>query len=161
VTGLYLADSGKIFLNNGQETDIRLHRELFGTVFTDFHLFDRLYGMEEVDEEKLKRLLRQFDLEKKVQWTDGKFSTLDLSTGQKKRLALVITILEDKPIYVLDEWAADQDPHFREYFYTTLLPEFKEQEKTILAVTHDDMYFHTADRILHLEYGQLSQLQGE
>jgi len=73
----------------------------------------------------------------------------------------VITILEDKPIYVLDEWAADQDPHFREYFYTTLLSEFKEQGKTILAVTHDDMYFHTADRVLHLEYGQLSQLQGE
>lgn len=157
ITGLYPADSGGVFLNNEEnKIDIRLCRELFGTVFTDFHLFDRLYGMDEVDELQLKNLLRQFGLEEKVQWKDGKFSTLDLSTGQKKRLALVITILEDKPVYVLDEWAADQDPHFREYFYTTLLPQFRSHGKTVIAVTHDDMFFHIADRILHLEYGQLS-----
>ncbi len=156
ITGLYPADSGAVFLNDVKKADIRLYRELFGIVFTDFHLFDRLYGMEAIDVEKLNNLLQQFGLKEKVQWIDGKFSTLDLSTGQKKRLALIIAIMEDKPIYVLDEWAADQDPHFREYFYMTLLPEFKAQGKTVIAVTHDDMYFHTADRVLHLEYGQLN-----
>ncbi len=155
VTGLYPADSGKTFLNNGEAIDIRMYRELFGSIFTDFHLFDRLYGMEEVDEKKLKEQLIRFGLEKKVKWEKSKFNTLDLSTGQKKRLALIITIMEDKPIFVLDEWAADQDPQFREYFYMTLLPEFKAQGKTVIAVTHDDKYFHTADRVLHLEYGQL------
>ncbi|MCI5191963.1 MAG: cyclic peptide export ABC transporter [Candidatus Electrothrix sp. AU1_5] len=156
ITGLYPSDSGRIILNQDKEVDIRQYRELFSVIFTDFKLFDRLYGMrEEVDEEKLQALLTRFGLEKKVQWIDGRFSTLDLSTGQKKRLALITTIMEDKPIFILDEWAADQDPYFREYFYTTLLPEFKEQGKTVIAVTHDDMYFQTADRVLYLEYGQL------
>ncbi|MDM8517362.1 cyclic peptide export ABC transporter [Desulfobacterales bacterium HSG16] len=155
MTGLYPADTGQVFLNGGDETDIRLYRELFGPIFTDFHLFDGLYGMEEIDESKLNSLLKRFQLEKRVKWKDGRFSTLDLSTGQKKRLAMVITIMEDKPIFVLDEWAADQDPHFREFFYMTLLPEFKAEGKTVIAVTHDDMYFHTADRVLHLEYGRL------
>ncbi|MCI5136316.1 MAG: cyclic peptide export ABC transporter, partial [Candidatus Electrothrix sp. AW2] len=156
ITGLYPSDSGRVILNQNKEVDIRQYRELFSVIFTDFKLFDRLYGMrEKVDEEKLQALLTRFGLEKKVQWIDGKFSTLDLSTGQKKRLALITTIMEDKPIFILDEWAADQDPYFREYFYTTLLPEFKEQGKTVIAVTHDDMYFQTADRVLYLEYGQL------
>ncbi len=68
---------------------------------------------------------------------------------------MVTTIMEDKPVYIFDEWAADQDPHFREYFYMTLLPEFREQGKTVIAVTHDDQYFHVADRVLRMEYGQL------
>ena len=154
ITGLYRADSGR-FLFNGQEHDIRLYRELFSAVFTDFHLFDRLYGMGDIDKAKLDDLLRRFQLEKRVKYADGKFSTLDLSTGQKKRLAMIITIIEDKPIYIFDEWAAEQDPYFREYFYTTLLPEFKEQGKTVIAVTHDDRYLHLADRELRMEYGQL------
>jgi len=156
ITGLYPLVSGQIAVNE-EETDIQSQRELFSPIFTDFHLFDRLYGMKNVDEEKLANLLKLFKLEKKVEWIDEKFSTLDLSTGQKKRLAMLVTMMEDKPVYIFDEWAADQDPHFREYFYTTLLPTFKKQGKTVIAVTHDDRYFETADRVLHLEYGQLTE----
>ncbi|MCI5165993.1 MAG: ATP-binding cassette domain-containing protein [Candidatus Electrothrix sp. GM3_4] len=156
ITGLYPISTGQIFVN-GQKADIQSQRELFSPIFTDFHLFDRLYGMKNVDEEKLDNLLKLFKLEKKIEWIDGKFSTLDLSTGQKKRLAMLVTMMEDKPVYIFDEWAADQDPHFREYFYMTLLPTFKKQGKTVIAVTHDDRYFETADRVLHLEYGQLTE----
>ncbi|MCP4104981.1 MAG: cyclic peptide export ABC transporter [Desulfobacteraceae bacterium] len=157
ITGLYPLDSGCIYLNNEHEIDIGAYRELFSVIFTDFYLFDRLYGMEKIDETKLGNLLERFRLEKRVKWTDGKFSTLDLSTGQKKRLAMLVAIMEDKPVYVFDEWAADQDPHFRDYFYNTMLPEFKSQGKTVIAVTHDDRYFHTADRVLKLDYGQLAE----
>ncbi len=94
-------------------------------------------------------------LDRKVQLIDGKLSTLDLSTGQRKRLALIQAMMEDKPIYVFDEWAAEQDPQFRRYFYETLLPEFKAQGKTVIAVTHDDRWFHVADRVLKMEYGQI------
>ncbi len=156
ITGLYPVTTGRTLVN-GKEGDIQSHRELFSPIFTDFHLFDRLYGMSKVDEKKLDNLLKLFKLEKKVEWREGQFSTLDLSTGQRKRLAMIVTIMEDKPIYVFDEWAADQDPNFREYFYKKLLPKFKAQGKTVIAVTHDDRYFQTADRVLHLEYGQLSE----
>jgi putative ATP-binding cassette transporter len=158
LTGLYDAASCR-FLVNRKEADIRAYRELFAPIFTDFHLFDRLYGMTvplgEKESEKLSGLLRRFDLEKRVTYSDGKFSTLDLSTGQRKRLALVTVMMEDRPIYIFDEWAADQDPHFREYFYHTLIPEFKAQGKTVIAVTHDDRYFHLPDRLVKMEYGQI------
>jgi len=154
ITGLYYTASGR-FLVNGKEADILDCRELFSPIFTDFHLFDRLYGMSGVDEEKLGELLRRFELEKRVTYADGRFNTLDLSTGQKKRLALITVMMEDKPIYIFDEWAADQAPHFREYFYKTLLPEFRAQGKTVIAVSHDDRYFHLPDRLVKMEYGQI------
>jgi putative ATP-binding cassette transporter len=154
ITGLYPADSGQVYMDD-KKVDIRSYRELFSPIFTDFYLFDGLYGIDNPDAERIGELLRVFELDGRVKWVDGKFSTLNLSTGQRKRMALVTTILEDKPFYIFDEWAADQDPHFREYFYMKLLPEFKSQGKTIVAVTHDDGYFHTADRVLHLDYGQL------
>jgi putative ATP-binding cassette transporter len=95
------------------------------------------------------------DLNKKTRYTEGKFTNIALSTGQRKRLALITTLLEDKPIYVLDEWAADQDPSFRKYFYEVILEELKAQGKTIIAATHDDKYFDVADRILKMDYGKI------
>jgi putative ATP-binding cassette transporter len=153
ITGLYPTDSGHVYLNN-KEIHISQHRYLFSAVFTDFHLFDRLYGLSDIDEPKVHELLKLMQFDQKVQFTDNQFSTLDLSTGQKKRLALIAAIMEDKPIYIFDEWAADQDPYFREYFYLNLLPTFKAQGKTVIAVTHDDKYFHAADRIMKMEYGK-------
>ncbi len=152
--GLYTPAAGHTLLN-GQEIDIRRHRYLFATIFSDFHLFDRFYGLSGVDEKRVNNLLTVMQLENKVQFTDGTFSTLYLSIGQKKRLALLMAIMEDRPIYVFDEWAAKQDPHFRHYFYETLLPTFKAQGKTVIAVTHDDHGSHIADRVINMEYGQI------
>jgi putative ATP-binding cassette transporter len=94
-------------------------------------------------------------LEKKTQYREKEFTHLDLSTGQKKRLAFIAALLENRPIYILDELAADQDPQFRKYFYEVILPDLKLKGKTIIAVTHDDKYFHIADRILKMQSGQL------
>ena len=126
ITGLYPPESGQILLN-GRETDIRRHRHLFSVIFSDFHLFDRLYGLPDPDEERVNELIRRMGMAEKVGFADGKFTTTDLSAGQRKRLALVTAIMEDRPLYLFDEWAAEQDPHFRGYFYETMLPEFKAQ----------------------------------
>jgi putative ATP-binding cassette transporter len=93
-------------------------------------------------------------IDHKTQFVDGRFTTLDLSAGQRKRLALAVSILEDRPVLVLDEWAADQDPPFREFFYREILPDLRRRGKTIVAVTHDDKYFDAADRVLKMDYGQ-------
>ncbi|QTA87814.1 cyclic peptide export ABC transporter [Desulfonema magnum] len=154
ITGLYPPESGQILLN-GQVTDIRRHRYLFSVIFSDFHLFDRLYGIPAPDEEKVNRLVRLMGMEEKVKFADGKFTTTNLSTGQRKRLAMVAAIMEDRPIFLFDEWAAEQDPQFRGYFYETLLPEFRDQGKTVITVTHHDQYFHLGDRVLKMEYGKL------
>ncbi len=98
------------------------------------------------------------ELSEKTRYADGKFSDIHLSTGQRKRLALIVAFLDERPIYVFDEVAADQDPQFRKYFYEVILRDLKQQGKTIVAATHDDKYFHIADRIIKMDYGKLQNL---
>lgn len=157
LTGLYAPQGGALLVDGVrlQAAHYRAYRELFSILFTDFHLFDRLYGLHDLDEKRLAQLLTRMDLDDKTAFEAGRFTNLNLSTGQKKRLALIVAILEDRPILALDEFAADQDPEFRQFFYETLLPELKAAGKTIIAITHDDRYFHCADRVIKMEYGQI------
>jgi putative pyoverdin transport system ATP-binding/permease protein len=135
--------------------NIQSYRNLFSAIFSDFHLFDRLHGLSDVAPERVNALLRLMALSHKTAFDGGRFTTTRLSTGQRKRLALVVAYLDDKPLYIFDEVAADQDPQFRRYFYETLLPELKSAGKTIVVVSHDDRYFHVADRVLKMDYGKL------
>jgi putative ATP-binding cassette transporter len=107
-------------------------------------------------DERASAYLFELELDRKVQVSGGVFSTTALSQGQRKRLALLTAFLEDRPIYVFDEWAADQDPNYREIFYTRLLPQLKSRGKTILVITHDDRYYHLGDRVVKLEYGKVA-----
>ena len=160
LTGLYAPDEGAVFLDGEKITDETRdqYRQLFAAVFSDFYLFESLLGLSAgaVDEQALQYLQR-LQLDRKVQVIDGVLSTTDLSRGQRKRLALLTAYLEDRPCYVFDEWAADQDPLFKEIFYLRLLPELKARGKTVIVISHDDRYFHVADRILKLNYGKMEQ----
>ena len=113
-------------------------------------------GLEDVDEEQVMARIREMELERKTSYEDGRFTNLDLSTGQRKRLALIASLLENREIYVFDEWAADQDAHFREQFYHVILKQLKDQGKTVIAVTHDDRYWKIADRVIRLELGNIA-----
>jgi putative ATP-binding cassette transporter len=116
-----------------------------------------LLGLDEVNlDERAREYLNQFHLQHKVKVQDGKLSTTNLSYGQRKRLALLTAYLEDRPIYVFDEWASGQDPIFREIFYLQLLPELKEKGKTVIVISHDDYYYHVADRIIKLDDGKVN-----
>ena len=159
--GLYAPASGAIRVD-GVAVDDPTHgayRELFSVVFSDFHLFRRLHG---IDAQRLRELaphfLRTLQLDAAVSLHDGRYSTTDLSQGQRKRLALVTAYLEDRPIVVFDEWAADQDPEYKRIFYTQLVPELRARGKTVIVITHDDRYFHLGDRVLKLEDGHVASL---
>lgn len=160
--GLFVPDSGTIELD-GQRIDnsTREHfRSLVSAIFTDYHLFKRLYGISDSDPAEFERLLQQFQLNKKTHLTDDEFVTLDLSGGQRKRLALVVALLEKRPILLLDEWTSDQDPEFRRYFYDQLLPALKQAGKTIVVVTHDDRYldsFNLPARRLRMDEGRFAE----
>nr|VFJ54738.1 MAG: putative ATP-binding cassette transporter [Candidatus Kentron sp. FM]VFJ57611.1 MAG: putative ATP-binding cassette transporter [Candidatus Kentron sp. FM]VFK06907.1 MAG: putative ATP-binding cassette transporter [Candidatus Kentron sp. FM] len=153
ITGLYPPLSGTVTLD-GEEIESGGQRGQFSSVFSDFHLFDRFYGLKNVDEQMVTALIRLMGMEHKVSYREKGFSTINLSTGQKKRLALIVAILEDKPFYVFDEWSADQSPEFREYFYKILLPDLKAKNKLVICITHDDNYYHLADRIYRLDQGK-------
>jgi putative ATP-binding cassette transporter len=133
------------------------YRSIFSAVFSDFYLFNELYGINEFDEKKWNYYLELFELEDKVKIEGKSFSTTDLSTGQRKRLALISVLLEEKPVLIIDEWAADQDPYFRRKFYTRILPLLKEEGFTIIAITHDDKYYHCADKLYKMDYGKLTE----
>ncbi|TMP30008.1 cyclic peptide export ABC transporter [Pseudoalteromonas rubra] len=158
--GLYEAQEGQIQVDNQvlETQQFDDYRQLFSTVFSDFYLFDRVLGCQGQDlEDKGNALIRKLNLHHKVAIKDGAFTTQKLSQGQRKRLALVVAYMEDRPFYIFDEWAADQDPVFKEVFYRELLPELSAQGKTVLVITHDDKYFALADRLLKMDNGCLSE----
>lgn len=160
LTGLYPPQSGLIEIDGAPVTDANRagYREHFSAVFSDFHLFDRLPGTPGPEQTRLAtEYLRELQLDHKVSIVDGRFSTTALSQGQRKRLALVSAYLEDSSFYVFDEWAADQDPVFRQVFYTRVLADLKQRGKTVVVISHDDQYFHVADRLVRLDFGQIRQ----
>ena len=133
-----------------------MYRQHFSVIFADFYLFKRLLGIDYGSlESQAKEYLKALQLEHKLTIDQGSFSTISLSQGQRKRLALLTAYLEDRPIYLFDEWAADQDPLFRELFYTKILPQLKARQKLILVISHDDHYFHLGDRRIKLDSGQI------
>jgi len=159
LTGLYFPTKGVMRLDGQRlsEANAVAYRNLFSVIFYDYHLFDRLYGIPNIDKQYVEELLEKLKLKGVTRLVDHRFEPLDLSTGQKRRLALLVSYLDDKSIHVFDEWAAEQDPNFRRYFYTDILPELKAQGKTIIAVTHDDRYYNMdyIDRIVKFEEGRL------
>ncbi|MEN4829198.1 cyclic peptide export ABC transporter [Pseudomonas sp. P39-UII1] len=155
--GLYAPQQGEIRID-GQAIDAKHrddYRQLFTTIFADYYLFDDpAMGSQQVPE-SAQTYLKRLEIAHKVSIRDGVFSTTDLSTGQRKRLALINAWLEERPVLVFDEWAADQDPTFRRVFYTELLPELKKLGKTIIVISHDDRYFDVADQLVRMEAGKV------
>ncbi|HEX8557937.1 MAG TPA: cyclic peptide export ABC transporter [Pyrinomonadaceae bacterium] len=160
--GLYEPESGEIRVDGKAVTPERLddYRQRFSVVFYDFYLFERLFGIEAKDlDAEGRRYLELLQLTQKLRIEDGRLSTTELSQGQRKRLALLHAYLEDRPIYIFDEWAADQDPLFKQVFYFQLLPELKARGKTVIVISHDDRYYGLADRIVKLESGKVESDQ--
>jgi len=158
ITGLYPPGEGRMLLD-GRPAGRAALRSLFAAVFSDFHLFERPFGPVTPDPVRMGTLLRRFGLAGKTEFVNGGFTTVAaLCTGQRRRLALLVALLDDRPIYVFDEWAADQDPEFRHLFYTELLAEMREAGKLVIAATHDDRYFDRCDLLVVMEQGVVREI---
>lgn len=161
LTGLYRPCHGYLEVDGQAVGDHarRAYRELFAAVFSDHHLFRRLYGLPRQNPEEAQRLLAWLEMDRVITLDGDTFSRIDLSSGQRKRALLVAALLEQRPVLVLDEWAADQDPYFRRKFYREIVPALKARGTTLIAVTHDDHYFDAADRRLHFEEGRMIEIE--
>lgn len=158
IVGLYKPAFGRLFIN-GLEVEqpaSKSYRDLFSVVFSDFYLFKKLYGVMDNDPELIDEAIRILEMQNKVSVQNDSFSDINLSTGQKKRLALIIALLEQKKVLVLDEWASDQDPEFRKHFYENILPKLSKLGKCIIAITHDDQYYSIADEVMVIDRGRLA-----
>ena len=153
--------NGKIIVDGVgvNDSNVTAYRNLFSAIFSDNHLFKTLYGTAPFDKNEAAELLEEMDILDKVQVVENRFTTTELSGGQRKRLAMVAARLERKPILVLDEWAADQDPSFRTKFYRQIIPTLRTQGYTIIAITHDERFFDVADARYHMEDGKLISMQ--
>lgn len=155
LTGLYIPHKGRILIN-GLEVQRGQLGEYFSNIFSDFYLFKKLYGVDYKNKvDQINKYLDVLQIKDKLTIDDGTFSTTKLSSGQRKRLALLVSYLEDREIFIFDEWASDQDPEFRRFFYQELLPELKQRGKCVIVITHDDRYFHLADVVIKLHAGQI------
>jgi putative ATP-binding cassette transporter len=138
------------------QTNMTGFRRGVAAIYSDYYLFDRALGLDGRDvQAEVDDYLKAFELDHKVTFKNGRFSTLSLSDGQKRRLALVVAFLEDAELYLFDEWAADQDPVFKAVFYNKILRELKARGKAVVAISHDDRYFHLADRLIVMSEGQI------
>jgi len=159
LTGLYAPIRGELRVGGELVTphDAAAWREQVSVIFSDFHLFARAYGLLDADPARVHELLVSMGIDHKTSFARGRFGRRNLSTGQRKRLAMVMAELEDRPVVMLDEWAADQDPEFRRHFYEELLPALARRGKTVIAVSHDDRWFHCADRVVVMDYGRIRE----
>ena len=158
LVGLYHQRLGEIRLGGTPIADSNRdwYRQHFSVIFSDFYLFEKFLGLDKNTlDTRAQMYLRYLELDRKVRVTEQRLSTTDLSQGQRRRLALLTAYLEDRPFYVFDEWAADQDPQYKEVFYTELLPELRARGKGVAVITHDDRYFHLGDRIIKLDEGKI------
>jgi len=156
LTGLYQPSSGEVRVNGKpiSEPSSLDYRDIFAVVFSDFYLFKKLYGIDPPTPEAIDLLLERFQMRGKVSIDNNTFSDLQFSTGQRKRIALIVALLENKSIIILDEWAADQDPAFRQEFYEQIIPQLRAMGKTVIAITHDDHYYDIADHVLYMFDGK-------
>ncbi|WPQ66233.1 cyclic peptide export ABC transporter [Chitinophaga sancti] len=157
LTNLYHPSSGRI-LYNGKDIslyDDEEYRSVFSAIFTDFHLFPKIYGVKDLNEEKVNEYINLMALSHKTHFQGLNFSNVRLSTGQRKRLALICVLLEDNPVMILDEVTADQDPEFKKFYYLEILSSLRQKGKTVMMVSHDDKYAEQFDRIIEMEYGKI------
>jgi putative ATP-binding cassette transporter len=162
ITSHYLPDSGQIKLDT-EVVDRKLvnsYRNEVSAIYSDYYLFEKLFGVEDqLDHDLVHSYLQRLQMDHKVKLLDGCLTTLSLSDGQRKRLALLIAFLEDKSLYLFDEWAADQDPEFKQVFYFDILPYLKSLGKAVVCISHDDRYFDVADKVITMENGKVLHIQ--
>ncbi len=158
--GLYPVDSGQILVN-GKDIDAKTLGEHYSVIYSDFYLFKKIYGINTERLNQVYEWLDMFGLSEKVSIIDGEYSTIDLSKGQRKRLAILKSYLEDRPIYFFDECAADLDPDFKDFFYNELLVKMRDEGKLLIVITHDDKYFNLANKVYKMEMGKISQIKAK
>lgn len=158
LTGLYPSDSGQILVN-GEQVSPKMLGEHFSVIYSDFYLFKKIYGIKTERLSQVYEWLDMFGLLEKVTIKDGAYSTIDLSKGQRKRLAILKSYLEDRPIYFFDECAADLDPDFKNFFYNELLVKMKDEGKLLIVITHDDKYFDVANKVYKMDMGVISEFK--
>ncbi len=160
LAGLHDLDEGELLVDGKKlgPDGMAAYRSRFSAIYSWYHIFREMHGLEHIDEETARAAIERVGLTGISAFEAGKVTRVDLSAGQKRRLAMAVALLEDRDILVLDEFVAEQDPSQREYFFRTLIPQLKSRGKTIVVSTHDLAWLDCADRVYKFDGGKISDI---
>ena len=168
---LYQPDEGRIFLDGVDIWTIPLekYRKQVTAVFQDYHTF-ALDIRENItvtgqDDGAIWEALRKAGVEDTVQKLPQKLDTLlfrnyhadgvDLSGGEKQKLAIARMLYKDTAVMILDEPTAALDPRSELEIYEQV--HRMAGEKTILYISHRMSSCHFSDMILVMEGGRIEE----
>jgi putative ABC transport system ATP-binding protein len=134
-----------------------------GYIFQLYHLVPVLTAFENVELPLLLTALGRRERREKVEQALALVGLADrmhhtpseLSGGQEQRVAIARALVADPPLLVADEPTGDLDRESAAHILGLLRSLVRDHGKTIVMVTHDAKAAAAADRILHLEKGQL------
>jgi putative pyoverdin transport system ATP-binding/permease protein len=158
LTGLYPPTGGTVQLDgiDVDEQNMHWYRRKVAAVFSDFCLFEGVADLQLDDlGGEFNWLITRLQLSRQMITAPAAQSqSTALTSGERERIALLRAVTEGRPVLIFDEWAADQDHGFKDFFYREFLPRQRRDRKLVVVISDDERYFHTADRVLWLERGE-------
>jgi putative pyoverdin transport system ATP-binding/permease protein len=160
IAGLHDPKSGEITLNGRplEKRGMGSYRAGISAIFAKYHVFRTLFGLGHIHDRDVSATIIKVNLSGQTGVIKGVFTRMELSAGQKRRLALAVSLLENRDILILDEFVQDQDPNQRAFLFEQLLPELKEKGKTIILSTHDLAWTKACDKLVRLENGKIASI---
>lgn len=167
IEGLYEQYSGsiKVFQQELRKIDLKELRNQIAVMSQDAFLLsgtikeNLLYGVDDYTEEEMQKAMEMTNLTEVInKLPDGvdtilTESGMNLSKGQRQRIALARVILKKAPVIILDEATSGLDPKSVEIIQGNL--KYLKQNHTIIMVTHDIQLASTADTIILIHNHQI------
>ena len=169
--GLYPLSKGKIFFQGKEIQNLPSHKRGISVVFQDLRLFPHLnvgenvgFSLELQKVPKAERKKRVDELLKLVQLEGYSERRIDsLSGGQMQRVAIARALAMNEKLLFLDEPFSALDPNLRREMGDFLLELQKQENLTVVLVTHDqEEALRLAHRIALMKDGEILQVdEGE
>lgn len=155
-SGEYLLDGVNVNLLS-EEDKIKIRREKIGLIFQQFHLIPYLNALENVmlaqyyhssiDEEDAKAVLEKVGLAHRLKHLPN-----ELSGGEQQRLCIARALINNPELLLADEPTGNLD-EANEKIVLELLRQLKNEGKTIILITHNEILGKQADKMLILKHG--------
>ncbi len=161
--GAVYIDGNDIFSMKEQELTVFRRRNI-GFIFQSFNLipeltveqnmmFPSLLDYQKPDKRYLEELLEVLDLKERRNHLPSQ-----LSGGQQQRVAIGRALITRPSIILADEPTGNLDSHNSSEVITLLKETSKRYEQTVIMITHNRSIAQTADRILQVADGVLTDL---
>ncbi len=165
IAGILKPDSGRVYFDDIDVTDIPLEERRIGFVFQDVRLFNHLTAIENIAYAPVLR--GEEDWKELVKWLTGFIRAYlskntmpaELSRGMQQKISLARAIASEPNLLLLDEPLAGLDARIKATMVFELRDMIKDLGITAIYVTHDQWeILSIADRIAVMRAGKIIQI---